>query len=184
MDQHTNNPNDDLNEPQPPQAPTPFGEDPQPATPSPEPVPTPEPAPQQAPPVNEQPPGQGYSPPPEQKPASAPTQDEKMWAMFCHLAALAMYLPIPFGNILGPLIVWLIKKDEFPFVEDQGRESLNFQISIGIYFLACIPLIFVVIGIPLIIGLGIFNLVMIIISSISANKGETYRYPLNLRLIK
>ncbi|MHC5083034.1 MAG: DUF4870 domain-containing protein [Planctomycetota bacterium] len=107
-----------------------------------------------------------------------------MWAMFCHLAALAMYLPIPFGNILGPLIVWLIKKDEFPFVEDQGRESLNFQISIGIYFLACIPLIFVVIGIPLIIGLGIFNLVMIIISSISANKGETYRYPLNLRLIK
>ena len=58
-------------------------------------------------------------------------KDERMWGMFCHLAALAGFI-IPFGNIIGPLIVWQIKKEEFPFVEDQGKESLKFQISIFI----------------------------------------------------
>lgn len=128
---------------------------------------------------------------PEQPPISEPltaedvSKDAKMWGMFCHLAALAGYLGIPFGNVLGPLIIWLIKKDDFKFVNDQGTESLNFQISITIYSLAAGLLVCLGgIGIILLIPLGIFGLVMVIIASIAANKGEAYRYPLCIRLIK
>jgi len=61
------------------------------------------------------------------------SQLSRNWAMGCHLAVLAVYMGIPFGNILGPLIIWLVKKDEFPLVDEQGKESLNFQISMLIY---------------------------------------------------
>jgi hypothetical protein len=63
-------------------------------------------------------------------------QKNRNWAMGCHLAALALYIGIPFGNIFGPLIIWLIKKDEIPLVDEQGKESLNFQISLILYGVA------------------------------------------------
>jgi len=108
---------------------------------------------------------------------------EKSWGMGAHLIALAGLI-IPFGNILGPLILWLIKKDESPFVDDQGKESLNFQISISICCLVSAILIVIVIGIFLLIALGILDIVFVIIASIKANSGEKYRYPLTLRLVK
>ena len=133
-----------------------------------------------APPIPEQPAAQT-----ETSATNEASKDAKMWGMFCHLAALAGYLGIPFGNVLGPLIIWLIKKDDFEFVNDQGKESLNFQISISIYSLAAGLLMCLGgIGILLLIPLGIFGLVMVIIASIAANKGETYRYPLCIRLVK
>ena len=110
-------------------------------------------------------------------------KDERMWGMFCHLFALGGYI-IPLGNIIGPLIAWLIKKDEYPFVDDQGKESLNFQISITLYLLVSAILIFIVIGIFLMIAIGIFGLIMLIIASIKANEGEAFRYPLCIRFIK
>jgi len=113
----------------------------------------------------------------------SPSKDARLWGMFAHLAALAGYA-IPFGNIIGPLVVWLIKKDELPFVADQGKESLNFQITVIIAILVCIPLMFVCIGIPMAIAVGIADLVFIIIASIKANEGVAYRYPLTLRLVK
>ena len=111
------------------------------------------------------------------------TQDDKTMGMLCHLAALAGFI-IPFGAIIGPLIVWLMKKDQSPFIDHHGKEALNFQITMAIGFLISFVLIFVVIGIFLIIGLAIFSLVMIIIAAIKANEGESYQYPVNLRLIK
>jgi uncharacterized Tic20 family protein len=54
-----------------------------------------------------------------------PDKDARLWGMFCHLIAFSGYV-VPFGSVLGPLIIWLIKKDEMPFVDDQGKESLNF----------------------------------------------------------
>ncbi len=108
---------------------------------------------------------------------------ERSWGMFCHLSALAGYI-IPFGNIIGPLIVWLIKKDESEFVADQGKESLNFQISITIYAIIAGLLILIVVGIFLLIAVGVFSLVMIIIATVKASNGEKYRYPLTLRLIQ
>jgi len=108
---------------------------------------------------------------------------EKTWGMLAHLSALAGFI-IPFGNIIGPLIIWLIKKDESSFVNDQGKESLNFQISITIYCIVSAILILLVIGIFLLIGLGIFSIVMIILGAVKANSGEKFKYPLSIRFIQ
>jgi len=110
-------------------------------------------------------------------------KDARTWAMFCHVGAFAGYL-IPLGHIIAPLIIWLIKKDESPFVDDQGKESLNFQISISIYAIIAALLTFVVIGIVLLIALLIFDVVMVIVATVRANSGERYRYPLCMRFIK
>lgn len=109
--------------------------------------------------------------------------EEKKWGMFCHLAALAGYI-IPFGNIIGPLVIWLLKKDEYPFVDDQGKESLNFQISIMLYIIIGVVSIILVIGIVILIAVGIFSLIMIIIATVKANEGVAFRYPLCIRFIK
>lgn len=120
---------------------------------------------------------------PANPPPAGSSNDAKTWAMFCHLSALAGFI-IPFGNIIGPLIVWQIKKAEFPQVDDQGKEALNFQITIILAAIVSALLILVVIGAFLLMAVGIANLVFIIIATIQANKGEMYRYPFNLRLIK
>ncbi len=111
------------------------------------------------------------------------SKDAKMWAMLCHLSALSTFI-IPFGSVLGPLIVWQIKKNEFPIVDDQGKEALNFQITTMIAAFVSLILVFVAVGIVLLIAVGITSLVFTIIAAIKANNGETYRYPFSLRLIK
>lgn len=111
-------------------------------------------------------------------------QQERLWGMFCHLSALAGFLGIPFGSILGPLIIWLIKRNDYSFVDEQGKESLNFQISMTIYGIVSALLILVVVGIFLLIALVVFELVMIIIASVKASNGEYFRYPLTIRIIK
>jgi uncharacterized protein len=114
--------------------------------------------------------------------ATVSNKDEKMWGMLCHLSALAGFV-IPFGNIIAPLVIWILKKEEFPFVDDQGKEALNFQISLTIYFIIGIILVFVAIGIVILPLLGLFALIMIIVASIKANDGVKYRYPLTIRLV-
>lgn len=111
------------------------------------------------------------------------SKDERMWAMLAHISAIAGFI-FPFGNIIGPLLIWILKKEEFPFVDDQGKEALNFQISITVYVIVSIILVFVLIGIPLIIIVGLFALVMSIIAAINAYDGNAYRYPLTFRVIK
>ncbi|MBN8801877.1 MAG: DUF4870 domain-containing protein [Stenotrophomonas acidaminiphila] len=103
--------------------------------------------------------------------------------MFAHLAALAGIV-IPLGNLLGPLIVWLVKKDTMPFVADQGKEALNFNITVFIAAFVSGILTLVLIGFLLLIVVGIAWLVLTILAALAANKGETYRYPFTLRLIK
>lgn len=114
---------------------------------------------------------------------AAPDTDARMWAMLCHLSAFSMYLT-GIGFIVGPLIVWLIKREAHPFIDDQGKESLNFEISILIYYVVSAVAVFCVIGIPMLIVLHIFHLVFIIIAAVQANSGQLYRYPLTIRLIK
>ncbi|MDW7739128.1 MAG: DUF4870 domain-containing protein [Bacillota bacterium] len=111
------------------------------------------------------------------------TQEEKTFGMLAHLAALAGFI-IPFGNIIGPLVVWLIKKDQSAWVDKQGKESLNFQISITIYAIVAGILTIIVIGVLLLIAVGIFSLIMIIIATVKTNNGEDYQYPLCIRFIK
>ena len=113
----------------------------------------------------------------EVKEGKTDEKQEKMWGMLCHLGALAGFL-VPFGNIIAPLIIWLTKKEESAFVDDQGKESLNFQISMTIYFAVAFVLSFVVIGLVIMPALGIFQLVMVIMAGVKANNGEKFRYPL------
>jgi len=101
--------------------------------------------------------------------------------MIAHLSALAGLI---IGlNWLGPLIVYLVKKDEHPFIADQSREALNFNLSVFIYIIASAILIIVVIGILLLPVVAIAWLVLTIMAAVRANNGESYRYPLTIRLV-
>jgi len=115
-------------------------------------------------------------------------KDARMWAMFCHLAALAGIVVPVIGCIIAPLIVWQIKKDEFPFVDEQGKEAVNFQISILLYLLVSailwIPLSFFCIGALIPFAISVVDLVFMLIAAVKANDGEHYRYPLTIRFIK
>lgn len=111
-------------------------------------------------------------------------KDERMWAMLCHLTGLSSYIGIPFGHIIVPLIIWLVKKDEYPFVNEQGKESLNFQISMTIYAIVAGVLCLVFIGWLILAAIVILDLVFVINAAVKANKGEGYKYPLTLQLIK
>lgn len=116
-------------------------------------------------------------------PLSTPSPEARQWGMFCHFAAF-FGLVFPFGNLLGPLIVWQIKKDFDPFVDAQGKEALNFQISVSLAVLLCFLLMLVVIGFPLLALVSVGALVLTIIAGIKANEGQAYRYPFSWRLIK
>lgn len=116
-------------------------------------------------------------------PFGEPTQDDRTWGLIAHLSALAG-LVIPFGNILGPLVVWLTKRDQSAFVADQAKEALNFQITASIALVVSAFLIIVLIGIVLLPIIGLGALVLTIVGGIKANEGTRYRYPLTMRLVK
>jgi len=139
----------------------------------------------EVPPSSESP--QPLPPTPPSQPISAQsTQTQRTWAMLCHLAGFAVFLfrIFPLANIVTPLAIWLIKKHTSPLVEDQGRESLNFQITISIALAISGLLIFARIGFVLVPLILIYDVVMIITAAIRANEGEWYKYPYSLRLIK
>jgi uncharacterized protein len=112
----------------------------------------------------------------------AADQNAKTWGMLSHISAIvASFVGI---SLLGPLIVWLMKKNEHPFIDDQGKESLNFQITVMIALLVIAPTICLGIGFFLLPIVAIAALVLSIIGGIKANEGVPYRYPWTLRLVK
>jgi uncharacterized Tic20 family protein len=117
-------------------------------------------------------------------PDEAVPKEHRTWGLIAHLAALAGFTGIPAANILGPLIVWLIKKDEMPFVDEQGKESLNFQITVFLLLLIVSPTVCIGIGFVLLPAIGIAALILVIIAAIKANEGIHYRYPFTWRVIK
>ena len=108
---------------------------------------------------------------------------ERNWAVAAHLSSLSLYLGIPFGDLLGPLIVWLIKKGESPFTEAHAKESLNFQISLLIYAAVSFLLLFFLVGFLLLPALIVLHVVLSIVAAIKASEGKLYRYPLTIRFI-
>jgi uncharacterized Tic20 family protein len=121
------------------------------------------------------------SPPPA--PTSSTSSEIKNWCVLCHASALLGLFFHFFGHILGPLIVWLVKRDTAPEIDAAGKESLNFQISMLIYDIIAAILCLVLIGIPILIALWILNTVFVVIASIRTNEGQVYRYPMTIRLI-
>ena len=105
------------------------------------------------------------------------------WAVAAHLSGLSLYLGVPFGNILGPLLVWLFKRGESPFVEMQAKEALNFQLSITIYGVVAGLLIILLVGVFLIPIVFILQIVLTIVAAVRASEGKAYTYPCTIRLV-
>src|SRR6185503_9553022 len=124
--------------------------------------------------------------PPPQPPAPVSTgsTDIRTWCVLCHASALLGVLFHFPGHLIGPLIVWLVKRGDSPEIDAHGKESLNFQISMLIYDAIAAILCVVLIGIPILIALWVLNTVLVIIASIQASEGKFYQYPFTIRLIK
>jgi len=127
--------------------------------------------------------------------AGTPSADEKLWALFAHLSilvggAITGGWAFSIGCFVGPLIIWIIKKDTMPFVNDQAKEALNFAITVSIACFVLLLLTIISLGIgalvtvPLFMIIGIGALVLVVIAAIKANEGVAYRYPVTLRLVK
>ena len=112
-----------------------------------------------------------------------PTSDERTMGLLAHLSAFAGLL-IPFGNIVGPLVLYLVKRDESEFIADQAREALNFNLTMTLAGIVAAVLMIVLIGFLLLPVIGIAWLVLTIVAAIKANEGEWYRYPVNVRFVK
>ena len=142
----------------------------------------------QAPPPIEPP---SAAPPIAPPPPPHPESQARMWNMFCHLSALSGFIGLPFGNIIGPILIWQIQKDKFPSVNQHGKAALNFQITMTIaLFVAgimAVLLSFFCVGyllIPLVILIPLAGLVFTIIAGIKANNGEEYKYPFSFEFVK
>jgi len=123
-------------------------------------------------------------------PAGAASAEERQWGMFGHLASLTGLFTGGVGNIVGPLIIWLVKKDTMPFAADQAREALNFNITLLLLGVVMFVITLVTFGIgailtvPLGIIIGLAWLALTIIAAMKANEGVAYRYPFAIRLVK
>lgn len=122
------------------------------------------------------------TPSPQQQPTATGEVDEKQWAMFTHLGLLSnVVMGLAF---LGPLVLWLVGREKGSFVDDQGKEALNFGITITIGNVIAFVTSFIIIGI--VIGLAVFAvwLIFMILAIVASNKGEAYRYPISIRFVK
>lgn len=137
------------------------------------------------------PPPPPVAPAPPVVPPPNPESQARTWNMLCHLSALAALIGIPFGNILGPLLIWQIKKNEFPSVEVHGNAALNFQITVTLAVLAgavvAFALSFFCVGFllfPVVMLIGLAGMVFAIIAGLKANNGEDYKYPCSIEFVK
>ncbi|MEM7725357.1 MAG: DUF4870 domain-containing protein [Cyanobacteria bacterium P01_A01_bin.45] len=110
-------------------------------------------------------------------------EQEKTWGGLCHFSTFSGYI-VPFGTILGPLVIWLIYKDKSEYINAQGKEALNFQITIFIAAVVSGILIFILIGFLLLPIIGIAHIVLSIMAGVKAMNGEMYKYPLTIRFLK
>lgn len=112
------------------------------------------------------------------------TKQARTWGMLCHLSALSLFVGVPFGNIAGPLIVWLLKRRELYYVDEQGKEALNFQITMSIVGIFAGLSFFLFIGIFLTPLLIVYVLIMSIVAAVRTADGRPWRYPLTIRFIR
>lgn len=120
---------------------------------------------------------------PDTSPLTPEQRAARNWCVLCHLSALTLFLGLPFGNIIGPFLIWIFKKNAYPEVDRHGREALNFQITNTLFALVFLLLAFVFIGIFLLFALAVYAVVLTIVASVQASNGKLYRYPFTLRLI-
>ena len=112
-----------------------------------------------------------------------PRKKVREWCMLLHLSLFAGHT-VPLGGIIAPIVIWQVKKDEMPELDQHGKNAVNWVLSSLIYILICVPLIFVIVGIPLLIVLAVLNIVFPIIAAVKANEGQVWKYPLAIRFFK
>lgn len=112
-----------------------------------------------------------------------PDGEARKWAMFCHYAAFAWFFAPMIGNVIGPLVIWQLKRESDPYVDAQGKEALNFQITLSLALMVCGALAWVVIGFPLMALVSVVGLVLTVIGGIRANEGKPWRYPFCIRFL-
>jgi len=115
-------------------------------------------------------------------PAPALSGEDRLWGAVAHLSAFAIYFS-GIGHIVGPMVIWLWKRDTNPFVAEEAKEAMNFNISVTIYAIVAAVLILLLIGIPLLICIHFFQVICIIVGALKASDGRHFKYPLNLRLV-
>ncbi|MDJ0656295.1 MAG: DUF4870 domain-containing protein [Xanthomonadales bacterium] len=116
-------------------------------------------------------------------PATDSSREANQWAMFIHFSVLAGFI-VPFAGLILPIVLWQLKKDEFPVIDDHGKVVVNWIISALIYSVVCFILTFVIIGIFGFMALGLATVLFAIIGGIKANNGELWEYPLTIKIIK
>ena len=116
--------------------------------------------------------------------SEAEAREARQWSMWIHLSGLCHFVvPIPGAAIIAPLILWSMKKEDSPYIDEHGKEAVNFQISILIYFVVSFVLCFVFIGVILMPAVLLFQLIACIVAGLRANEGEIMRYPLSIRFM-
>lgn len=108
----------------------------------------------------------------------------RQWAAICHASALVGLLGNVIGFLLAPLIIWLIKRAEHPFIDKQGKEALNFQITMFIILAISAILCLLLIGFAFLIIVGLLMTIFPIIAAVKSSNGEDYRYPISIRFIR
>ena len=126
-----------------------------------------------------------YPQPPPLNPATvSAVANVRTWCAFCHASALlGVILHFP-GHLLGPLIVWLAKRDDSPEIDAHGKEALNFQISMLIYNIVAAVFCLILIGFVFLAILWVLNAIFVIIAAVQASDGKFYRYPMTIRFIQ
>lgn len=109
--------------------------------------------------------------------------EEWQWAMFAHLSGFAGYV-IPFGSLIGPVVVWSMKKDIMPLVDTHGKRAINFHLTLAILTLISIPLIFVVIGIFMLFAVLAIQFIFTLLATIAVSQRKDYRYPFSFPFLK
>ena len=109
--------------------------------------------------------------------------EEKKWAVILHLSPVAGYI-IPLAGFVVPLVIWLMKRTESKYLDDQGKEVLNFLISFTLYFLLCLPLMIVLVGFALMAVIGLGAIALTVVAAVKTSEGSDYRYPFIFRLLK
>jgi uncharacterized protein len=123
----------------------------------------------------------GDVPPVSQPPTVAYSSSERLWSVLCHLS---YFFGLALLAFLFPMVVYLVMRTDSPFVTHHAREALNFHLSLLVYAVLCIPLCFVIVGIPLLIAIGIGGIVCSIVAAVKASEGVYYQYPLAIRFFR
>jgi hypothetical protein len=123
----------------------------------------------------------GEVPPSQQPPAQPQSSSDRLWSVLCHLSYFFGFALLSF---LFPMTVYLVMRDDSPFVTHHAREALNFHLSVLVYAVLCVPLCFIVVGIPLLIAIGLAGVVCSIVAAVKASNSQFYQYPMTIRFVR